>query len=451
MAALRKRDRKPRPTINRRVADAASPVWFRREWAIPLWGLMLIGLVILVFAVLIWSLKDRRESRVHPKPLESFTGLLPSIAGLTQGPILDGNAVTVIQDAAFFDALLADIEAAEESVHFETYVWWTGEICGRLGAALVERARAGLEVRVLLDAVGSADLTSELREEMKEAGVDLAFYRPFILRMLSTYNNRDHRKLAIVDGRIGYAFGHGVAEEWTAASDPVWEDTAIRVEGPLVGELQSVFTENWVDVTGDVPAGKAVFPELEPVGTVRGHVAASSHIGAISTVELLYKLAFASAQETVIVQNPYFLPDRDFLALILETAARGVRIVVMVPGAEGTDSKAVYHATHHHYAQILAAGIELWEYQPTLLHKKILIVDDLWSHVGSTNFDSRSFELNAEVSVGLIDEGIAAQLTRAFEHDRTRSRRVTVESWREEQTAWHWVVDRAAHLLHEQL
>lgn len=432
-----------------------EPSWWRRPVEIPCWGVVFFALLLLLFLVLLWSIMNRGPAHVAPQHVDRFTELLPSIAGLTQGPIFDGNRVEVIQNAAFFDALVADVAKAEASVHFETYVWWTGDVCRRLAEAFAERARAGVDVRVLVDAVGGGDMEESVREIMEEAGVDLADYHPLTWRKLGQYNNRDHRKLAIVDGRIGYTFGHGVASEWSWEGEKRWRDTAIRVEGPVVGALQGVFLENWIETTAEVPVGEEVFPDLDPVagpgGGVRAHVVASSHLGQASTVELLYKVAIASATEELLIQNPYFLPDEDLLGLILDAAARGVRVRIMLPGETSTDSKLVYHASHTHYPTLLAAGVEIYHYQGGLLHQKILVIDRLWSHVGSTNFDSRSFEINEEVSVGVIDERTAQELAAAFERDLWTSRPFTMADWHGERSIWHRTTDWLAHLLHEQM
>lgn len=432
------------------MGDADRPRW-RRPVEIPVWGVAAFGVVVLRFLVLLWSIMNRRPAYVAPQHVDRFTELLPSIAGLTRGPILPGNRVEVIQDAASFDALLADVARAEESVHFETYVWWTGEVCRRVAEAFAERARAGVRVRVLVDAVGGGDMDEGLRTLMEEAGVDVAGYHPLSFRTLGQYNNRDHRKLAVIDGRIGYTFGHGVASEWSWEGEERWRDTAIRIEGPAVGALQGVFLENWIETTTEVPVGKSVFPDLAPVGDVRAHVVASSHLGQASTVELLYKVAIASATEELLIQNPYFLPDEDLLGLILDAAQRGVRVRIMLPGADGTDSLVVYHASHAHYPRLLEAGIEIHHYQPGLLHQKVLVIDRLWSHVGSTNFDSRSFEINEEVSVGVLDEGVARELAAAFERDLADCDTVTQEDWERERSLWHRTTDWFAHLVHEQI
>ena len=418
---------------------------------VRVWVLGVVALLVLLFLVLLWSIMNRRPAHVRPPHVDRFTELLPSIAGITQGPILEGNRVEVIQNTAFFDALIEDVGRAEASVHFETYVWWTGDVCRRLAEAFAERARAGVEVRVLVDAVGAGDMEEDVRSLMEDAGVDVADFHPLSFRTLGQYNNRDHRKLAIVDGRVGYTFGHGVASEWAWEGEKRWRDTAIRVEGPAVAALQGVFLENWIETTTEVPLGESVFPVLHPAGDVRAHVVASSHLGQASTVELLYKVAIASATEELLIQNPYFLPDDDLLQLILDAAERGVRVRIMLPGPDGTDSALVYHASHSHYPALLEAEIEIQHYQAGLLHQKILVIDRLWSHVGSTNFDSRSFEINEEVSVGLLDRAIAEELAAAFEDDLSECEEYTWEHWEADKGPGHGIQDWFAQLLHEQI
>ena len=421
-----------------------------RPVKVPRWVAALVILLIVALFFVAGSLLQGRSARVGPMELVSFRDLLPSIAGVTQGRIVDGNSVEIIQDAEFFDRLIADIDAATETVHFETFVWWRGRVCRRLADAFVRAADRGVTVRVLLDAWGTRRMAEDLRRSMEEAGVSVLAYHPIRPGTIGVLNNRDHRKLAIVDGRIGYAFGHGTAEEWDrdGGSDP-WQDTAVRVEGPLVTSLQTAFLDNWIPVSREVPTGKAVFPELEPMGSVRGHVVMSSGAGPFSLVKVLYKLAIASAQEEILIQTPYFVPDSAVVELLVAAVDRGVRVRLMVPGPEVIDSRLVCHASHTRYDDLLEGGIEILEYRPSLLHKKIVVVDQIWSHVGSTNFDSRSLEINDEVSVGLIDRGVAAVLVREFERDARRSRRLDPRTWR---PSWaHRLLDASAATLQEQL
>jgi cardiolipin synthase len=265
------------------------------------------------------------------------------------------------------------------------------------------------------------------------------------------FNHRTHRKLLVVDGRIGYTFGHGVADQWLGNGDAAetWRDTAVRIEGPVVHALQSVFAQNWVEETHRVLGTPACFPELEPRGNVPVHVVSSATGDAVSAVAMLYTMAIATARREVLIQNPYFAPSDGVVELFAMMVKRGVAVHLMVPGKH-TDSPFVRRAGCNLYDALLEAGVRVYEFEPTLLHQKIVVVDELWSHVGSTNFDARSLALNEEIGVGLLDAGIAAELKQAFSRDLTRCRELELEQWRR-RPVYDRVYERFAYLLHEQL
>jgi len=392
-------------------------------------GGMILGIVILV--VLLYSTHHREDLALRVLKTGSFNDLLPSIVGLAQSTISEGNKVEVIQNGAFFPLLLRDIAAAKETIHFEMYVWWKGDICRQVATALAAKAKEGLEVRVLLDASGSSRMDDELFEMMEKAGVKAAKFHPPSIRKLGRMNNRDHRKIVVLDGRIGYIGGHGIAEQWTgdAQDKKHWRDTMVRVEGLVVRNLQEAFCENWIEQTGEVTAGEKYFPRLTASGTTRAHVAYTKPSGTVASVQLLYYLAISAAQKELIIQNPYFLPDDDAMLALEEAVKRGVDVKVMVPGTDVSDSALVQHASHHKFGHLLQKGIKIYEYKKTLLHQKVMIVDGLWSAVGSTNFDARSFEINDEISMGIVDPGIAAQLKAAFEEDMKSAEQVQPDSW----------------------
>lgn len=410
-----------------------------------------VGIVI-TLVLLLWSIRRERESHVRVPDLASFEQALPSIAGLTGSPILSGNSVRVLQNGdGFFPVLFEDIENARESIHLETYVWWEGEICIRLARALAAKARQGVEVRLTLDAAGSTKGDKDLFKEIVDAGGQVAYYHPFRLQDIGLFNNRTHRKLAIFDGRIAHVFGHGIAKEWTgnAQDEEHWRDTGVRLQGPIVNTVQAVFAENWVEQTAEVLVGQKYFPALPATGNVRAHMTASSPHGGVSQLEMLYKLAIATSQKELIIQNPYFIPDGELVGLLERAVKRGVDVRIMVPGPV-TDSSVVRHAGHRHYQEILDKGIHICEYQTTLSHQKVMIVDGLWSHVGSTNFDDRSLDINDEASVGLIDEGVAGELRAAFENDMKACKGLDAEAWKK-RSLWHKFIDRSSYLLNEQL
>jgi cardiolipin synthase len=415
-----------------------------------LWVFLTILAVVLVLVLLLWSVQRGRKVHLTIRDIDSLREALPSIVGATHGTLVEGNRVEVLQNGdGFFPRLLADIEAADETVHLETYVWWQGEICRQFAEALARKARAGVEVRVLLDASGSSRMDKDLAEQMREAGVRLRKHRPFRLSNLGRVNSRDHRKIAVIDGRIGYVFGHGIADEWLgdAQDEKHWRDTGARVEGRIVAGLQSAFTENWVEETGEVIAGAKFFPRPEEAGTVQAHLAYHFNHGSVSAVDLLYRLAFASAQRELWIQNPYLAPDKEIVALLGRAAQRGVDVRIMLPG-EVTDAQIVRHAGHRHYHALLTHGVKIYEYQPTLNHQKVMIVDGVWSHIGSTNLDNRSFESNDEISLGVMDAGIAAELRAAFVKDLESCQRVELEAW-EARGAAHKLRDWASFRLNE--
>ena len=433
--------------------DAPRPErWWRRPFYISYGGAVLYLFIVLFLTALLWSTQRERESHVRVPDSVSFAEALPSIANLTGSPILAGNAVQVLQDGdGFFPPLFADVAKAKESIHIETYVWWKGEICDRLARALAAKARQGVEVRLTVDATGSSKGDDELFEEMAKAGVKISYYHPLRLEDIGLFNNRSHRKLAIFDGRVGYVFGHGIAEEWTGhGQDPKhWRDTGVRLRGPIVNAVQAVFTENWVEMTAEVLVGEKYFPRLGPAGAVRAHMTASSPHGGVSQLEMLYKLAIATAQKRLVIQNPYFIPDGELAGLLARAVQRGVDVRLMIPGPV-TDSSVVRHAGHRQFDELLRKGIKIYEFQRTLSHQKVMIVDGVWVHVGSTNFDDRSLDINDEASVGLIDPAVAAEFEAAFARDLKDCKQLDAESW-SRRPLWHKLVDRASYMINEQL
>lgn len=419
---------------------------------VPVWLLTLLCLAVVFFVLVLWSARAQRKSRVDMRKIDRFREMLPSISGLTRGWFVEGNTIEILQNGdGFFPRLLADFAAAEQSLHLESYVWWKGEICDETARVLAERAKAGVEVRVLLDALGSNLGEEACFDRMREAGVRLEFFHPIELRALGRLNQRTHRKEAIVDGRVAYVFSHGFAEEWMGAGDgpDSWRDTGARLTGPIVAHVQAVFATNWMEETSEVLAGDEFFPALEPTGEIPCQIVPSTPSGNVSPVSILHKLMIAAADRELLIQNPYFCPDADLTRMLVEAVGRGVRVRVMVPGRV-TDSRIVQHAGHHQFSKLLRGGVEILEHRRTLIHQKVLIVDGAWSHLGSTNLDERSFDINAEISLGILDDGVAAELRAAFEADAEHCRMLTYELWHR-RGKLHRLLDGAAYLIHEQL
>ena len=404
----------------------------KRMVEMDLWVFILVVVAAMGLVLLLWSVQRGRRVELTIRDVDSVREALPSIAGATHGTLVDGNAVKVLQNGdGFFPALLADMAAAKETIHVESYVWWQGDICRQVATMLAERARAGVEVRVLLDASGSSRMDDELLQMMLDAGAQVRKYRPVRFSNLGRLNGRDHRKIAVMDGRVGYVFGHGFAQEWTGSAQDKdhWRDTGARLEGPIVGAVQGAFTENWTEGTGEVLVGSKFCPRLPEAGKVQGHLAYYFNHGSVSSVDLLYRLAFASARRELWIQNPYLAPDGAVLKLLSDAAERGVDVRVMLPG-EVTDAQIVRHAGHSRFTQLLEHGVKICEYRPTLNHQKIVIVDQVWSHIGSTNLDNRSFESNDEISLGIMDEAIAAELRTAFLHDEKSCEPIELAAWK---------------------
>lgn len=443
--------------MNEKSSNDKSPrIWTSRGTTyvrLPL--LVLAGLLIAVIGlvVLLWSTKRRSEAHLAVTDPGELRTLIPSMVGLSHGAMEEGNKVEVLQNGdGFFPRLMQDIAAARETVHMEMYIWWDGAMPRQLAQLLARKAREGVEVRLLIDASGGHKMSDESQKIMADAGVKLARYHAIGLADIGRMNNRDHRKIAVIDGRIGHCGGYGIADEWTghAQDKKHWRDTGLRMEGPIVNRLQAAFSENWIETTGEVTAGERYFPRIPPAGTASAHIAYTSPSGSVSSVEVLYYLAIAAAQQEIILQNPYLLPENAAIKGLEAAVDRGVSVKVMVPSADATDNPLVQHASHHHFGTLLKRGVRIWEFERTLLHQKLMVVDGVWSCVGSTNFDARSFELNDEISVGVVDPAVAAQLRAAFAGDLRSSHERTVEEW-EKRPLWHKLLDGLAYLAHEQL
>ncbi|MCC4621798.1 phospholipase D-like domain-containing protein [Xanthomonas cassavae CFBP 4642] len=349
------------------------------------------------------------------------------------GPtILSGNRIDVLNNGhEIFPAMLAAIRGAQHTITFETYIYWSGEIGRQFSDALSERARAGVAVRVTIDWGGSLKMDHALVDTMTEAGVEVHRYRPLAWYNLHRINNRTHRKLLVIDGRIGFTGGVGVADQWMGdAQDPEhWRDTHYRIEGPVVAQVQTAFNDNWIKTTGRVVNGAQYYPALEAAGDSDAQLFVASPAGGSESMHLMYLVAIAAARSTIDLAAAYFVPDALITRSLLEARSRGVAIRVLLPGKH-IDAVSVRLASKASWEPLLQAGIEIHEYQPTMLHTKLLIIDGLLMSVGSTNFDIRSFRLNDEASLNVYDATLAARMTEVFERDLQRAEQYTLERWR---------------------
>jgi cardiolipin synthase len=410
-------------------------------------------LMIVTMAILIWSVKREPYAQLHVDDPGELRTLLPAIVGLTQSTLEGGNHVEVLQNGnGFFPPLFRDIAAAKRSVHLEMFIWEEGGLASQLATLLAQKARHGVAVRVLVDGSGGRALKGDVLKMLEDAGVKVAHFHPYRISNLGRINNRDHRKLVIIDGTIGYTGGHGIGDTWTGNGQDLkhYRDTGLRIVGPVVHRMQGAFSENWIEETGEIPADDRYFPRIAPAGPTPAHIAYTSPDGSISSVQILYYLAIKAARHEIIIQNPYLLPDDEAIKALEDAVSRGVDVKIMVPSQDATDNALVQHASHHHFGTLLKRGVKIWEFNRTLLHQKVLIVDGIWSCVGSTNFDDRSFQLNDEVSMGVLDPAVAAQLRTAFAADLRFARQVDFKQW-QERSVWHKLQDGVAYLGRSQL
>ncbi|HSW03955.1 phospholipase D-like domain-containing protein [Aquabacterium sp.] len=415
------------------------------------WGGMLLTVVVVQILV-IWSIRRHRDPSLKIDCDAPIDQLMTSLSGLTLGTAVGGNKVEVHENGAFFDLLVARIGAARHSVHFETFLWKEGVLGGRVADALIERARAQVQVRVLLDAQGSKAAGKELVERMRNAGCRVTFFHKRALRNIGVLNDRDHRKLVVIDGKEAFTGGHCIVDEWlgNAEDGQHFADVSLHLRGPIVHSLQGAFSENWAGETGELFLGDDVFPELEPAGDVRIHAVFAKPENSAPTVKILHHTAICLARKRIWIQNPYFIPEPDAIDAFGAAVKRGVDVRVLMPSTSGSDNPMVQHAGHRNFEKLLKCGVRLFEYPHTLLHQKIMTVDSVWSAVGSSNFDDRSFETNDELSLSIADETLALRLDAIFERYVQRAREVDLERWMR-RGSWHKLKDNAFYFLNELL
>ena len=386
----------------------------------------------LVLLALNFTAGEKKVQQQLPRLYSTASPDFERALGSLLGPgIVGGNGVTeLLNGDQIFPPMLAAIQGAKKSITCETYIYWSGDIGKQFADALSERARAGVRVHVLLDWVGSANMDESYLTEMKEAGVQIEkFHKPHWYN-LARLNNRTHRKLLVVDGQVGFTGGVGIAPAWTGnAQDPDhWRDSHYLVRGPVVAQMQATFLDNWLKVTGKVLHGALYFPPIAPAGAQKAQMFSSSPSSGSESMQLMYHLAITAAERSIDLSVAYFVPDELTQKHLMDALARGVRVRFITPG-EHTDTDTVKAASRATWGPLLQAGALIYEYQPTMYHCKVMIVDQLLVSVGSTNFDNRSFRLNDEANLNVYDAAFARRQTEVFEDDLKRSRRVTYEEW----------------------
>ncbi|SEP08830.1 phospholipase D-like domain-containing protein [Aquisalimonas asiatica] len=355
---------------------------------------------------------------------------------LMQTPIVDGNRIALLEDGeAIYAGMLEAIDDAEHSITFETYEFWGEEAAGAFASALSEAAERGVAVHALLDFIGSAAADPDKLEQMKDAGVELIRWREPSWYELARFNHRTHRKLLITDGTTGFTGGANVADNWLPDDDgEAYRDNHFRLEGPVVGNLQAAFMENWLDASGTLPLGEAYFPELDDAGELPMQVVNSAPREGYHRIRKMLLYAIAAAEEQITIGTAYFYPDPDFLGALTDASDRGVTVRILVPG-DSIDKGFVRHASVNRWEPMLEAGVEIYEYQPSMYHSKLLSIDDQWASIGSTNLDNRSFRINDETNVNVYDTAFARDIRHLVEEDLDDAERYDLERWQDR--PWH--------------
>ncbi|HET6936178.1 MAG TPA: phospholipase D-like domain-containing protein [Candidatus Angelobacter sp.] len=402
-------------------------------------GLLILGLVVLgwqSFQLLMALFEPGLRYRIQKFDAAAIDSelFLQTIEALTDAQVNHRSSVAVLTNGEqFYAAQLEAIRSARTSVNLEAYIFQRGKVAHEFLAALAERARAGAKVNVIMDGIGSLTTRRSYCRELIEAGGRLEFYHPFSWKSIARINNRTHRELLVVDGQIGFLGGAGIADHWLmpGKKHPRWRDTVVRVEGDVVCNLQATFAENWLESRGEVIFGEEYFPFCEARGGSKAMVINSApSVGGSTRARILFQALVSAAQKSIRINSPYFLPDSGMVSELVRAVKRGVEVKIIVPGKK-SDHILTRSSSRRLYGPLLQAGARIFEYQPGMIHAKILIVDGLWSVVGSTNFDNRSFGLNDEVNMAVRDEAVAERLETDFVGDLQNSREISLSGWRQ--------------------
>ncbi|MEX3857242.1 cardiolipin synthase [Paraburkholderia sp. BR10923] len=415
-----------------------------------------VTLVIVLVIANLSSGEKKIEHKIERLYKSEDPQFLRSMGLLLGPPVVPGNRFEMLLNGdQIFPSMLEGIRSARETITFETFIYWSGEIGEQIARALADKAREGIAVHVLLDWVGCSKMDRRYLQLLREAGAEVVkFHKPHWTG-LGRMNDRTHRKLLVIDGRIGFTGGVGIAPEWTghAQDEKHWRDTHFRLTGPAVAHMQAVFMDNWIKATGNVLHGPRYFPHIdaEPKGEGEGfaHMFSSSPSGGSDDMQLMYLMAITAATRSLQLASAYFVPNKLTINAIVEAAKRGVKVQIVTPGKR-IDTHTVREASRACWGDLLKAGVEIYEYQPTMFHCKLLVVDEYLVSVGSTNFDNRSFKLNDEANLNIYDRAFARQQTAAFNDDIAKSKRITLEAWTR-RSFTEKVVEKFVRLLDTQL
>lgn len=426
----------------------------RKWWRLPLgvWIILILGALL---GVVVYSFFFFRRTVLDYRVPHTFTVANPAFFGSAhalQDPLpVEGNRIDLLNNGdEIFGSMLAAIREAKKSVNFEAFLFESGKIAGEFRDAFVEKARAGVHVRILLDGIGSGTLDDADVQMMKNAGCDFRWYHPVASWRLDRVNRRTHRRVMVIDGRIGFTGGAGFADEWAgnASTPEERREVHARIEGPLVAKLQAAFQEHWMRESDEALGGLDEFPPLVPAGTLRAQVVAS-HAFSIAPFPLVLAVAIAAAEKRVWITNAYFTPSENQVELLVQAAKRGVDVCLILPG-KYDDQPATKAAGRVAFGRLLAGGVKIYEYQPTMIHSKTLVVDGLFSVFGSSNLDARSSAINEELDVTVYDSDFARRMEEIFLADLKQSRPYKLEDFRA-RSLWERVREAVARPFRSQL
>ena len=390
----------------------------------------LVGLAFIAWFVLVLLFTPRIDYQVTVPLRPDSDDFIYVLQSACQGAIHLHNRVDIFTNGAqFYPAMRDAILSAQVSVNLEAYIFQPGEAADMIVEAMIERANAGVEVRVVLDAIGSSYLRNRAAARLAAHGCRVAFYQPITWYRLHRLNNRTHRELMVIDGKMAFTGGAGVADWWyKPVHGPAWRDTMARIEGPVAAAIQGTFAENWLEACGEILTGPRHWPAIEPAGKAGAMLVKSSPSDRATVSRVVFQMLMEGAVTSIDISTPYFLPDKAFRRALVRAAQRGVQVRVIVPGLH-TDQRWVRFASRRMYRELLAAGVRMFEYRPAMIHVKTVMVDGVWAMIGTTNIDNRSFEHNDEVNVAFREHGVTARFRHDFEADLAASDEVTLDRW----------------------
>ena len=429
--------------------------WFIVAVLLELLGWRITGVVLGAMAFVLYHTSTDSHPAVYalePDFDAESDEFRTTMVGVTGMPLVGGNRVSIYNNGdEFYPAMLEAIESARLSITMEQYIFWNGQVGRRFAEAFAEKAREGIPVKLIVDAIGSATLGSDIFKILEASGCQLAWFRPIHWYTLHRANQRNHRKSVIVDGHIAFTGGSGIADHWlgSAQNEREWRDTQIRVEGPAVAAQQAGFAQNWLLTTGEIINGHEFFPEPRVAGNVPIQTILSSPSAGAGAAGTMYVIAVQCAKRYLYIANPYFIPGSRVIDMLARACRRGVVVKLMLAGKHN-DTWWARQNSIRLYGKLLEAGIEIYEYQPTMLHQKTMVVDGVWATVGTTNFDNRSFALSEETNICFHDPSLVEQLRRFFCADLAMCERIELPDWKRRGT-WQQTKEMLASLIENQV